>query len=285
VPTTESAEASIAAEKRALSQVRSALPETMLTTIPSIARLAQEGDRKTLVTTALPGSPMTTRYHAWRHLATREAVRTDFRMAERWLTQFQATATGAPEPIDMHSGVVEVLATRFAGDPQLGSAVDQLARVHRRLAGSRTPRTALHGDFWFGNLLVDGDEVSGVVDWESGSAFGEPVRDLVRFGLTYALYLDRHARLGAPVAGHRGLRANRWGAGIEYGIDGRGWFPALLRDFIRDGLSRLGADPELWRDAALAGIVEVAATADHPDFARRHWELFERLTAQEVDVT
>lgn len=285
VPTTETAEASIAAERRAIAQLRARLPEATLSTIPGIGDLLVGDDRRTLVTTALPGATMTTRYHEWRHLATPDAVRTDFRMAERWLSQLQATTTGAPEPIDMHSGVVEVLAARFAADPQMEASLGRLARVYGRLGSARTPRTAVHGDFWFGNLLVDGDRVSGVIDWESGSPSGEPIRDLVRFALTFALYLDRHSKVGGPVSGHRGLRADRWGAGIEYAIDGQGWFPDLFRDFIQNGLGRLGADPALWRDAALAGIAEVAATADHLDFAALHWQLFERLSAQDSAIS
>jgi aminoglycoside phosphotransferase len=285
VPSTESAEASIAAERRAISHLRTRLPEGLLSTIPEIKDLPIGDDRRTLVTSALPGATMTTRYHAWRHLATPEAVRADFRMAERWLSQLQTTTSGPVEPIDMHSGVVEVLSNRFAGDPQLSTSLERLARICGRLGSARMPRTAVHGDFWFGNLLVDGDDVSGVIDWESGSASGEPIRDLVRFALTYALYLDRHSRAGGQVSGHSGLRADRWGAGIEYAIDGQGWFPALFRDFIQSGLGRLGADPALWRDAALAGIAEVAATADHLDFAALHWQMFERLSAHEAAVS
>ena len=41
-----------------------------------------------------------------------------------------------------------------------------------RLAGARLPVTAVHGDFWFGNLLSRGGEVTGVVDWEAGAAQG-----------------------------------------------------------------------------------------------------------------
>ena len=150
--------------------------------------------------------------------------------------------------------------------------------MHRRLRTNLVRRTAVHGDFWFGNLLVDGDEISGVTDWECGAACGEPLRDVVRFALTYALYLDRHSPAGGRVAGHSGLRTGVWGSGIEFGINGRGWFPELFREFVRSGLERLGADPQCWRDATLAGLAEVAATADHDAFARLHWNLFARLS-------
>ena len=82
------------------------------------------------------------------------------------------------------------------------------------------------------------------------------------------------------MAGHRGLRSGVWGSGIEFALDGSGWFSDLFREFIASGLLRLGADPARWRDAALAGIAEVAATADHDAFARLHFQLFARLSGR-----
>jgi hypothetical protein len=72
------------------------------------------------------------------------------------------------------------------------------------------------------------------------------------------------------------LRAS-WGAGIEYALNSRGWFPELVKAHIARGLQRLGLPEELWRDAALLGIAEMAATSDHEGFARRHLDLFVRL--------
>jgi hypothetical protein len=102
------------------------------------------------------------------------------------------------------------------------------------------------------------------------------VRDLVRFAVMHALYLDRRTSAGRRVPGHPGLRAGPWGAALDFALDGSGWFPELFRGFLQDGLARLGASPERWRDAALAGIAEVAATTDDPPFARHHLELFRR---------
>ena len=78
---------------------------------------------------------------------------------------------------------------------------------------------------------------TGVVDWEDADLRGEPVRDLIRFAIAYALYLDRGTRPGRRVRGFPGLRASRWGAGIGFGINGSGWFPELFRGFVRDGLA------------------------------------------------
>ena len=121
-----------------------------------------------------------------------------------------------------------------------------------------------------------------MVDWEAGATSGEPVRDLVRFALMYALYLDRRTRAGRRVAGHSGLRADSWGAGVEYALDGHGWFPDLFRRFLKDGLNRLGASPANWRDAAFAGIAEIAALTDDQDFARHYLQLFRRVACSQA---
>ncbi len=278
VPTTEAAEANIADERRVLSGLHARLPATMLALIPRASDLLDVEGRPILVATALPGSPMATRYHGWRHVATPSAVQADFRMVEAWLASFQSATAGPSMPIDMDGGTTEALRRRFANDPSLDTVLARLSAIYGRLNRTTTPRTAVHGDFWFGNLLVVGDEISGVIDWEAGSSCGEPVRDLVRFATTYALYLDRHSPPGGRVAGHRGLRTGVWGSGIEFAVNGKGWFPELLRKFVRDGLSRLGADPDCWREATLAGLAEVSATADHDAFARLHWQLFARLS-------
>ena len=103
---------------------------------------------------------------------------------------------------------------------------------------------------------------------------------MARFALSYSLYLDRHTRPGRRVAGHPGLRADGWGAGIRHAITGQGWFGDLVRGFVEIALGRLGAPARLWRDTLLAGLAEIAATADHPDFAARHRDLLLQLISE-----
>src|SRR4029079_12702792 len=108
------------------------------------------------------------------------------------------------------------------------------------LAAARMPTTVVHGDYWCGNLLVHRGRVSGVVDWEAGEPAGEPLRDVVRSVLAYALYLDRHTRPGRPVAGHPGLRAGRFGAGVLAALAGRGWVARPARPFVEAAVARPG---------------------------------------------
>jgi len=231
-----------------------------------------------LVSHALSGTPMTVRYHGWRHTARPRRVRRDFTAAGGWLAALQVRTAGEPAPVAMLDDALETIGTRFAEHPALLSLRRELAAPAERLRRQYTPRTVVHGDYWFGNLLVDGDRVVGVVDWEAGALAGEPLRDVARFALSYALYLDRHARPGHRVPGHPGLRAGSWGAGIAWAASGHGWFGDVVREYVQAALDRLGLPRSLWSDVLLAGIAEVAATADHGDFARQHLDLLVELT-------
>ena len=58
----------------------------------------------------------------------------------------------------------------------IGRAAATLARIHA--ATRHEDGTVLvHGDYWLGNVVVDGDRIVGVIDW-SGSCRGRPESDL-----------------------------------------------------------------------------------------------------------
>jgi hypothetical protein len=180
----------------------------------------------------------------------------------------------------MLDGVADAIGRRFGGEPGADADLAGLARLHARLAGHRTPESVVHGDFWPGNLMVERGRVLGVIDWEAARPAGTPARDLARFVTSYSLYLDRHTRAGRRVTGHPGLRADRWGAGVEYAVDGTGWYPDLARSFVKTGLERLGVPPDCWRDVLLADLALTAATTDQDEFARNHLLVFRRLTGR-----
>jgi hypothetical protein len=274
IPTTDEAARAVDREGRLLVEVRRSCRRSVLDTIPRVVDLLDYQGRRALLVTAVPGVPMSASYLRWRHTASPRTVRGDFSAASRWIAAFQAGTASAIGPVDVTTDVAMSLTERFVGHPSLDSCVEILEELRERLITIRTPRTAVHGDLWFGNLLISDGVISGVVDWEGGVASGEPVRDLARFALMYALYLNRGS---GRVAGRRHVRT--WGAGVAHAFEGRGWFPDIFRGFLRDGLDRLGAPSASWRDIALAGIAEVAATTDDPEFARKHLELFHRLAS------
>jgi aminoglycoside phosphotransferase (APT) family kinase protein len=283
-PTTAAAERAVEAEARVLAELHARDLGELGATIPRVVGFVDSDGRRAAVMTALSGRPMSTAYAARLHTRRPARVALDFEAAGRWLAELQSRSLAHVEPLDMDGDVRARLRGRFGNDPSLQADLDCLAAVHARLRLNEVPRTVVHGDFWLGNVLLSEGRVSGVVDWEAATTCGEPVRDLVRFANMYALYLDRRTRPGRRVRGHRGLRAGAWGAALEYALYGTGWFPELYRRFLEDGLARLGAARESWRDAALAGIAEVAALTDHDDFGRLHLQLFRRLAAREVEA-
>jgi aminoglycoside phosphotransferase (APT) family kinase protein len=280
-PLTAVAERSVKAEARLLRELGTLGWDRKFEAVPRVVELVEFERRTALVMTAVPGTPMTTSYFGWRHTRNPARVTADFTAAAKWLAALQAATAQGPAAVDMDGGIGARLADRFSEDEDLEADLDRLAEANGRLSSDTVPRTLVHGDFWCGNLLLEGGHITGVVDWEAGSTSGEPLRDLVRFALAYALYIDRGTKAGRAVAGHPGLVAGTWGAGIAYAIDGTGWFPELFQTFLKRGLERLGASVERWRDAALAGVAEVAALADDEAFARRHLELFRCLSRPE----
>ena len=143
-------------------------------------------------------------------------------------------------PIALLDGVAAQITARWPDDPRTPDLAGRLGPLAARLSSAGTKRTVVHGDFWAGNLLISHGTVTGVVDWAAAELSGEPLRDVVRFALSYSLYLDRHTRPGRPVPGHPGLRADGWGAGIRYALSGQGWYGQLVRGFVESALVRLG---------------------------------------------
>jgi aminoglycoside phosphotransferase (APT) family kinase protein len=105
-------------------------------------------------------------------------------------------AHGAPELLDdvaaalaaVHRIPADSSLAPPAEEPleQLRALHDHLGEPHptfelafRTLGPDRPParRTLVHGDFRMGNLMVDGDRVTGVLDWELAH-IGDPVEDL-----------------------------------------------------------------------------------------------------------
>ncbi len=283
VPTTDVAALSVEREAEQLTEVASRHLGPVSATIPKVVATVEHLGRPVLVMTAMPGQSMLAAYHSWRHTARPKTVAADFAAAGDWLAGLQGAAGSEQISLaQMLDGVTDVIGRRFGGEPGVDADLADLAGLRGRLADHRTPQCVVHGDFWPGNLLVERGRVLGVIDWEAARPAGPPARDLARFVTSYSLYLDRHTRPGHRVAGHPGLRADRWGAGVEYAVDGAGWYPDLARSFVKTGLERLGVPPACWSDVLLADLAVTAATTDHDEFARNHLLVFRRLTGRRL---
>ena len=258
IATTAAAAEVIAREARLLTDLRQRPLPRVGQTLPRHLGVFDADGMLASVTTVVPGVPMRTGYHAFRHVARPASVRRDFAAAQAWLAALHADSMAEAAPITLLDGVAARIAERWPDDPRTPDLDGRLGSLAAHLSSAGTKRTAVHGDFWAGNLLVRQGTVPGVVDWAAAELSGEPLRDVVRFALSYSLYLDRHTRPGRPVRGHPGLRADGWGAGIRYALAGQGWYGRLVRGFVESALVRLGAPAALWHAALLAGLGEIA---------------------------
>jgi hypothetical protein len=278
VAMTEGASTAVRAEAAALRRIEEQDRDMVGGTVPRCVEERRESDRTMLVATACPGVPMQIDYHRWRHTATPAEVRADFACARDWL---DALARLQPPPrlacanpqaaAAAHPDWARRIVERWPGDALASAVAAGVARATDALGPAG--EAVVHGDFWCGNVLRGGGRVTGVVDWEHAAFGGDPIRDRVRFAVSYALYLDRHTRPGRAVAGHPGLVAGRWGEPIRYAAQAGGWFPTVIEGFIGDGLAATGRPRARWRDALALGLAEIAVVSDNSDFARRHLEL------------
>jgi hypothetical protein len=281
VPTTEAAARSVEREAARLTDLAACELGAASTTVPRVVARLEHFGRPVMVTTALPGRSMLAGYHSWRHTARLASVAADLAAAGAWLSRLHsATASGSCRMEALLDGVAEAIRVRFGARHGTAADVACVEGLRRRLAGFSAPTSVVHGDFWPGNLLVADGRVSGVIDWEMARLNGPAPRDLARFAIAYSLYLDRHTRPGHRVPGHPGLRAGPWGAGVDYMMNGTGWYPGLVRAFVREGLERLGVPGGCWRDVLLADLAATAAEADHAEFAWNHLLLFRRLRSR-----
>lgn len=155
--------------------------------------LDQNHEPPFLITAHLPGSP---RFSADNLLA---------------ICQAQATALSRIHACDMrHLAFLPQLADLIA-EYLKPSADDRIRSAMRRAVKgiSLNPTALLHGDFWLGNLLWNGNRLSGIIDWED-AMLGDPLADLgkSRLEILWALgeeamkaytsyYLAQNAKLDA----------------------------------------------------------------------------------------
>ena len=278
VPTTAQAGLAVDREGRLLVELRRMGLRGLAGTVPRYVGSLQVDGRPVLVSSALTGRPMSVAYHQVLHTARPGLVRADLDLALGWLRILWDVSARGDAPITWARDTATALGGRWDGHPCLDAALTRLELANGNLSRTRCAWTAVHGDFWFGNVLVDHGAVTGVVDWEAGSTADCPLRDLARFAISYSLYLDRHTRPGAGVLGHPGLRREGPAPGVAYALQGRGWFPGLIRSFLAGGLSALRLPTSLWYDVALVGVGEVAASANDDRFGEQHLELLAGLT-------
>ncbi|GAB2760425.1 hypothetical protein GCM10027039_20840 [Terrabacter koreensis] len=287
----------VLAEAAALAAVARLAPDRVGGTVPRVLDCRHDGGSSVLVTSVVPGMPMSVDYHRWRHTARPGAVRDDLAAAVSWLQQLGRVPVpdvarrgpacpGGPSNLPGlptgAAGLATDIATRVGARWPGDAVADAVGDATRHLAAElalppSAPLSIVHGDFWCGNVLRSAGRVSGVVDWEHAEIGGDGLRDVTRFVLAYLLYLDRHTPAGRQVSGHPGLVAGSWGEPVRYAVSGAGWLGRAVEAVVGAELRRTGRDPRHWRNALALATVEVAATADETAFARRHLRLAAEL--------
>ena len=116
------------------------------------------------------------------------------RAAGTWLRTMQnATHTNA-DPRDVLRAQVALATTHANGDTRI---ITRLHDLESRLASRPLTVAGHHGDYWPGNVFIDGDRVR-VIDFE-GYREGLPLEDVAYFLIQLRLLLPRHPRLVAPL--------------------------------------------------------------------------------------
>ncbi len=87
-------------------------------------------------------------------------------------------------PRQMTDGEIDVWTRRAA------RLLDELQSVSLHADGT----VLVHGDYWLGNMLVDGEQIVGLIDWETAHR-GNPTEDRDFLGRGMASYLDHDRSL------------------------------------------------------------------------------------------
>jgi hypothetical protein len=99
--------------------------------------------------------------------------------------------------LEFLAGLFAVGAGPPAAPPQVPGAEAIPARIATQIDG--LPRGFGHGDFWHGNLLVDGGRLSGVVDWDAAGPGRLPLVDYLHLVANAEHARRRNASLGETI--------------------------------------------------------------------------------------
>jgi hypothetical protein len=262
--------------------------------VPSPILLERVGERLVVVTTAIPGTPMTVGYYTPGHVGDPAAVRRDFDTAGDWLSRFQtATATTSVTLGDelFRDHIQPVLARyrrRVGWSDWEAEAFADLEEETCRLPATPMPLGVVHGDYAIGNILVNRETLAGVIDWELSRPGGVQMSDVLKFAASYSSFLDRAAPpQGGAMPGHPGWRParQRWQSpsgwtnltGFMYGFYGDGWYPDLVRTFVSRHATRLGLPPAAVPVLLRTFVAQQATVLANRTYARGYQELLHVL--------
>lgn len=277
------AEPALRNEAAALHRLAGEDLSSLRTQVPAPLLLERVRGRLVLASTVVPGAPLSVSYYTPGHVVAPKSVTADFALAGGGLTALQReTVTPSSTLREAYERFVVPIRERYQirfgvsdWEAEVFAAIEDEVRDHAAL---RIPTPLLHGDYAIGNILVRGNALAGVVDWELSRAAAMPLLDVLKFAASYSSFLDRaqppHA---GSLRGHPGWHAasERWPApagwsnlsGFMYGFFGDGWYPELVRRFVAEHATRLGLPPSVLPLLLRVFVMEQATVLDNPVYA------------------
>jgi hypothetical protein len=284
----------LCAEYDALMSVHSHPLPRVDTAIPHAVLLDRIDSRLVLVTSAVPGAPLSVRYYRPGHTQSEARVRADFAAVSDWLGAFQSEAPGRTVSCDeawqtYGAPLFERYRRTLGWSDWEERFYARMQRWVRDLADVEIPMTSVHGDYCIGNVLLEGNTVTGVVDWELGRQCGLAFTDVFKFAASYGSFLDRAIpQHHGALPGHPGWVdvRTRWGErstwtnliGFVYAFLGSGWFPEVVRDYLAANYRRLACPPEVQPLFLATFVAEQVLTLDNPTYRRGYRELLHVLS-------
>jgi aminoglycoside phosphotransferase (APT) family kinase protein len=197
------------------------------------------------------------------------AAATIHELHSRTATHVEADDALVKNWIDNHVRVLMVGADRVPG------AAAALQRVRQELQEAVEERVfwagTVHGDYWFGNLLVSGPEPTGIVDWDAGGTAELPAIDVLHLVLLTRCLTSRRG-LGEFVsdqlvhpdwsARERRLLERYGGLGTEGSLSDRHvlllyWLRYAARQ-RRQSLQGTGLEEAIWERRNVRRVLEAA---------------------------
>ena len=149
-----------------------------------------------------------------------ESVEQDLRLALSWIAMLQNDGS-----VEKGEWWGRNLKERFPDIPSQNFRHD-LQREIQRFDGISMPLTASHGDFWPGNILINGNGM-GVIDWEGFQPKRSPLWDSFLFITTYARSYPWH--------GWKWMLKHQT---FEKAFLEENWFSRNVRQYIQQCLKR-----------------------------------------------
>jgi hypothetical protein len=160
-------------------------------------------------------------------------------------------------------------------DPRVAALLDRSLEAAAGLRGMALPLVVCHGDYWAGNVMVAGDRVCGVIDWERAALDELPLWDLVKAVGSAAYHLDRYRSV--PRRGPGALPG--WGdlgpwagigdpvfaTGFQAAFVQQSWLAGVTRDALTRAFRR-GGIPLGWLSVAITFYLvrQVVQASDSP---------------------